>query len=72
MPIFTIRKQVDAYVSYYAEVVAGSAEEAVDLAYESGEGLNWERGGVSEFDAMRVTALDSEFQELADYARGDG
>ncbi|RKQ96825.1 hypothetical protein [Maricaulis maris] len=72
MPSFTVRKQVDAYVSYYADVEADSAEEAVDLAYESGDTLSWEGGDVSEFDAVRVTALDSELQEISEYSRGDG
>jgi len=72
MPMFTVRKQVDAYVSYYVDIEASSAEEAVDLAYENRAVLNWEGGDVSKFDAVRVTAVDSESQEVAEYSRGNG
>ncbi len=70
MPIFTVRKQVDAYVSYYSEVEADTAEEAVDSAYGNSDEYEWEFGAVSEFDATRVTAVDGNFCEVGDYARG--
>lgn len=71
MPTFTIRKQVDAYVSYYSEVDADNAQEAVDHASESYDDIKWDYGGVSEFDAVRVTAIDNEYCEIDDYSRGD-
>lgn len=72
MPKFTVLSRVDAYVDYVAEIEAGSAEEAADIAYEGDVPIRWEERGVVEFDARLVITLDDEGEEIEQTARGKG
>jgi len=72
MPTFTVLSRVDAWSDYIAEVEADSPEEAVDIAYEGGPEVVWEKQGVVEFDARRVVALDPDGEEIEATARGKG
>ena len=72
MPTFTILSRVDAYVDYTCEVEADSAEEAVDLVYIGDVEVTWESHGVTEFDAVRMSAIDEEWNDIDDYTRGKG
>jgi hypothetical protein len=72
MPKFTILSRVDAYVDYTCEVEAGSAEEAVDLVYNGDVAVTWEQQGVTEFDAVRMSAIDEHGNDIDGYSRGKG
>lgn len=72
MPMFTILSRVDAYVDYTCRVKARSAEEAVDLVYEGLVTVEWKEGGVTEFDAVRMSAIDADGNDIDGYTRGKG
>ncbi|WP_426050563.1 hypothetical protein [Brevundimonas sp. SL161] len=72
MPIFKILSRVDAYVDYTTEVEAGSAEEAVDLVYEGHVPVEWSSQGVVEFDAVRMSAVNEDGEDIDGYTRGKG
>lgn len=72
MPKFTVLSRVDAYVDYTCEVEADSAEEAVDLVYEGQATVTWVNQGVTEFDAVRMSAIDENGEDIDGYARGKG
>lgn len=72
MPIFTILSRVDAYVDYTCEVEADAAEEAVDLVYEGHVPVEWTNQGVVEFDAVRMSAVNAEGEDIDGYTRGKG
>lgn len=72
MPKFTILSRVDAYVDYEAEVEARSAEEAVDLVYEGHVPVQWRQVAVTEFDAVRMSAIDANGKDIDGYTRGKG
>ena len=72
MPTFTILSRVDAYVDYTCEVEAASAEEAVDLVYMGDVKVTWEHHGVTEFDAVRMSAIDEGWNDIDGYTRGKG
>ncbi|PZT96750.1 MAG: hypothetical protein DI624_12375 [Brevundimonas sp.] len=72
MPTFRILSRVDAYVDYTCEVEADSAEEAVDVVYEGHVKVTWENQGVTEFDAVRMSAIDEHGEDIDGYARGKG
>lgn len=72
MPVFTVLSRVDAYVDYTCEVDADSAEEAVDLVYEGQAKVTWENQGVTEFEAVRMSAIDENGEDIDGYARGKG
>lgn len=72
MPKFTVLSRVDAYVDYTAEVEADTAEEAVDLVYEGLVKVEWKHQGVVEFDALRMSAIDGDWNEIDGYTRGKG
>jgi len=72
MPKFTILSRVDAYVDYTCEVEADSAEEAVDLVYAGDIKVAWKEGGVTEFDAVRMSAIDEDGNDIDEYTRGKG
>lgn len=72
MPMFTVLSRVDAYVDYICKVSAGSAEEAVDLIYEGLVEVKWKRDGVTEFDAVRMSAIDENGEDIDGYTRGKG
>jgi hypothetical protein len=72
MPKFTILSRVDAYVDYTCEVEAESAEEAVDLVYMGDVKVAWTNHGVTEFDAVRMSAIDKNGEDIDGYTRGKG
>ena len=72
MPTFTILSRVDAYVDYTCKLKARSAEEAVDLVYEGLVDVTWEREGIVEFDAVRMSAVDRHGEDIDGYTRGKG
>lgn len=72
MPKFTVLSRVDAYVDYTCEVEADSAEEAVDLVYNGDVQVEWEQQGVTEFDAVRMSAIDDQGEDIDGYTRGKG
>lgn len=72
MPKFTVLSRVDAYVDYTAEVEADTAEEAVDLVYENLVKVEWKHQGVVEFDAVRMSAIDADGNDIDGYTRGKG
>jgi hypothetical protein len=72
MPTFTILSRVDAYVDYICEVEAETAKEAVDLVYGGHIAVQWERQGVVEFDAVRMSAVDADGEDIDGYTRGKG
>lgn len=72
MPKFTVLSRVDAYVDYACEVEADSAEEAVDLVYDGDIKVDWKEGGVTEFDAVRMSAIDKDGNDIDGYTRGKG
>ncbi len=72
MPKFTILSRVDAYADYTCEVEAPSAKEAVDLVYCGRIEVTWTRRGVTEFDAVRMSAIDADGEDIDGYSRGKG
>ena len=72
MPIFKILSRIDAYVDYTTEVEANSAEEAVDLVYEGHVPVEWTNQGVIEFDAVRMSAVNADGEDIDGYTRGKG
>lgn len=72
MPTFTILSRVDAYVEYTCEVEAVSAEEAVDLVYGYYVDVDWKPVGVVEFDAVRMSAINADGEDIDGYLRGGG
>lgn len=72
MTVFKILSRVDAYVDYTTEVEADSAEEAVDLVYEGLVPVEWTNQGVVEFDAVRMSAVDENGEDIDGYTRGKG
>ena len=72
MPKFTILSRVDAWVDYTCTVTASSAEEAVDLVYEGLVDVMWEKQDVVEFDAVRMSAIGADGEDIDGYTRGKG
>ena len=72
MPKFTILSRVDAYVDYTCEVRARTAEEAVDLVYGYQIDVKWKPAGTVEFDAVRMSAIDKNGDDIDGYTRGKG
>lgn len=72
MPKFTILSRVDAYVDYTCEVRARTAEEAVDLVYGGHIEVKWKQGEVVEFDAVRMSAIDENGDDIDGYVCGKG
>lgn len=64
MPLFIVRRRIDAYVDYVASVRAPSAKQAAERAAEEEETLKWESEGATEFDARLFITLDDEGTEL--------
>ena len=64
MPIFTVRRRVDAYVDYVTQVRARTAKKAAELASEDEGVFVWQKDGVSIFDASLFIALDDDGMEL--------
>jgi hypothetical protein len=64
MPIFTVRRRVDAYVDYVTQVRARTAKKAAELASEDEGAFEWQKDGVCSFDARLFIALDDDGMEL--------
>ena len=64
MRVFTVRCRVDAYVDYRASVVADTAREAAELAYDNPGDYKWEEEGPVEFDARGYITLDADGDEI--------
>ena len=64
MPLFIVRRRVDAYVSYVAEVRARNARNAAELASEDEAAYAWQEEATDEFDARLFITLDEEGFEL--------
>jgi len=71
MQKFMVKRTVDAFVIYEAEVEAESAEQAVELAERDEDKYQWGEGDVATFDAWSFVALDDNGDELEETARGD-
>ncbi|HEX8570206.1 MAG TPA: hypothetical protein VF699_09845 [Caulobacteraceae bacterium] len=71
MPTFTVLSRRDAFVDYVTDVEAGSAKEAVEIAYDGLPDAAWEERGVVEFDARHLVALDENGNEIESTATGD-
>ena len=64
MSVFHVRKRVDAYVDYIAEVEAVNAIEAAQMASDDEDAFDWQEEGHCEFEDRRFVALDGEGGEL--------
>ncbi len=64
MAKFTVFKLVDAYVKYYAEVEADTAEEARDIAKDYTLETQWEAGDTIEFDDAKFGVEDEDGDEV--------
>ncbi len=64
MPAFSVRRRVDAYVNYVAEVEAETALEAAQLASDDEGAFAWQEDGTDEFDARLFITLDDDGYEL--------
>jgi len=71
MPTFEVKRRVDAYIDYVAEVEADTPEEAAELAREDEGSYKWEAFGEAEFDARIFITLDKNGQEIGSTQCGD-
>ncbi|WP_421784705.1 hypothetical protein [Hyphobacterium sp.] len=70
MPKIRLIKRVDAYVVYTAEVEADDPEDAAEAVYYGRLDVQWERDGVEEFDAIRISAENDLGMEIDGTAIG--
>ncbi len=71
MPLFKVRRRVDAYVDYVAHVFADTPHDAAELASEIDGDLQWEEEGPCEFDARQFVTLDADGFEIDGTQVGD-
>ena len=71
MPTFYVLCQVDAYVTYEAEVEADDAHQAAELASDYPENYKWVGGDTQEFDARKYVTLTPEGDEIESTYCGD-
>lgn len=71
MPVFTVRRRVDAYVDYVAQVEAATAAAAAERAYDEEGSFAWECEGECEFDARFFITLDGDGAEIDSTQVGD-
>lgn len=71
MPKFTVRRLVDAWLTYTAEIEADDASEAAELARENDSTLDWSEEDVLTFDDRRFITLDAAGDEIASTEIGD-
>ena len=64
MPVFQVRRRIDAYVDYVADVEAASPVEAAEAAKDAEGDLFWREEGTCEFDDRVFIALDEEGSEI--------
>lgn len=66
MPLYTVRRRVDAFVDYLVEVEAEGPAEAAELAAQEDRDLAWRPEDVCEFDDRIFIALSADGDEIAD------
>lgn len=71
MAVFKVLKRVDAFVDYVAEIEAGSAEEAAELALDQEEILKWRKDGMFLFDSRVFVTLDEDGLVIDNTRQGD-
>lgn len=71
MPVFTVLRRVDAWVTHTAKVRADDAEEAAQLAEQEEERYRWRKDDVLTFDAREFVTLDTEGEEIEATRTGD-
>jgi hypothetical protein len=69
--LFTVRRRVDAYAIYEADIIASTAQEAAKLAREQEDGIEWGEPDLATFDARSFVALDEARNELEHTETGD-
>ena len=71
MQTFKVRRRVDAYVDYVAEVEADDPQEAAELARDGEGAFEWEEEGPCEFDTRMFVALGPDGSEIDGTECGD-
>ena len=71
MPLFQVRRRVDAYVDYVANVRAATPQDAASIACDDEGRFRWEEEGPCEFDARLFITLDENGDEIEDTQCGD-
>jgi hypothetical protein len=71
MPLYTVRRRVDAYVCYVASIRARTARKAAEFASQDESAYSWQEEGTDEFDARLFITLDDEGHELEETEVGD-
>ncbi len=71
MPIFRVRRRVDAFIDYTTEVEAASLKEAAAFARANADALPWKGEGEREYDVEVFLALDATGGEIAESECGD-
>ncbi len=71
MPTFTVLCRIDAYADYVAEIEAGDAAQAAELARGGHGHYKWRHVQFQEFDARFYVALDAEGNEIESTHVGD-
>ena len=71
MPIFQVRRRVDAFVDYVTDVEAATPYEAAEIASENESDFKWQEEGPCEFDDRRFVVLDAGGQEIDGTQVGD-
>lgn len=66
MPVFKVRRRVDAYVDYVADVEADTPRAAAELASDDEGQISWAEEGPCEFDTRLFIALDRDGFEIAE------
>ena len=64
MRVFQVRRRVDAYVDYVAQVRANTPRRAAQIAADDESAFDWQEDGVCEFDARHFITLDAEGAEI--------
>jgi hypothetical protein len=71
MAIFKVKRIVDAFVIYEADVDADSPEQASSKAQADEDAYEWGTGDSVEYDARRFVTLDAGGIEIESTERGD-
>lgn len=64
MPLFQVRRRVDAFIDYVGVVEAETAREAAEVAADEDPQIEWIRDHEQEFDARIFITLDAEGLEI--------
>lgn len=71
MSVFKVKRIVDAFVIYEADVEAETAKQASELASRNEDAYEWGTGDSVEYDARRFVTLNDKGDELEETACGD-